>query len=145
MKKDFEKMDEEQKMLYLIKKKEKILGNMRFIGELFLEKLIVVGVVYIVTVSLLQKFLQEYHEYKSNDAASLKLNEDSLEGLIKFYETIGAAVEEKENTKSKTKTDNAAIKTFQELLVQINNNEFSFKDLEEFKSQEVCLNDLFKM
>lgn len=152
-KKPFEELDADDKALFLIKKKQRILGNVSFIGELYLEKFIVIGVVRIISNTLLTRFLKEYNEYmKAEVKPKNKFYEDTLEGLLKFYEIIGRAVEEKESVKtdgkgkekeSKTKGSNV-VQNFQRVVQAINSG-IPTENLPKLGEDEASLDNLFKI
>ena len=134
-----------------MKRKQRILGNVSFIGELFLEKFLVIGIVRLITTSLLKKYLNEYNEWsKAPEKSNQRLFEDTLEGLLKFYEIIGQAVEDKESStktkeKEKDKKPSHAVANFEKIIKQINAGT-STESLSKFGDEdEVSLNDLFKM
>ena len=145
-KKPVEEMTAEEKTVYYLKRKQRILGNVSFIGELFLEKFIVIGIVRIITSSLLQKYLDEYNTYqKAVEKPSNISQEDTLEGLIKFYEIIGQAVEDKEGSKASDKgKGSSASANFQKVLTQINAGTPT-ESLPKLGNDDVLLEDLFKM
>ncbi len=150
-KKPVEEMNAEEKAIYYMKRKQRILGNVSFIGELYLEKFLVIGIVRLITSSLLKKYLTEYSEWNNAaEKSNIRLFEDTLEGLLKFYEIIGQTVEEKESStktkeKEKEKKPSHAVANFEKLLKQINTNG-STENLSKFGDEdEVSLNDLFKM
>jgi len=150
-KKPVEEMNAEEKSIYYMKRKQRILGNVSFIGELFLEKFLVIGIVRLITTSLLKKYLVEYDTWmKSGEKNSQRLFEDTLEGLLKFYEIIGQAVEEKESStktkeKEKEKKPSHAVANFEKIIKQINAGTPS-ENLSKFgEEDEVSLNDLFKI
>jgi len=150
-KKPVEEMAPEERSLFYFKKKQRILGNVSFIGELFLEKFIVIGVVRIITNSLLAKFLHEYDEYQKAEIKPQNKNyEDTLEGLLKFYEIIGKAVEDKETSKSegkgkeKPQKPSNVVANFQKVLKAINSGTPS-DVLPKLGEDEASLEDLFKI
>jgi len=150
-KKPVEEMNAEEKTIYYMKRKQRILGNVSFIGELFLERFLVIGIVRLITTSLLKKYLAEYDTWsKSAERSGQRLFEDTLEGLIKFYEIIGQAVEEKESStktkeKEKEKKPSHAVANFEKIIKQINAGTPS-ENLSKFgEDDEVSLNDLFKI
>jgi len=122
-----------------------------FIGELFLEKFIVLGVVRIITNTLLQKFLDEYSQYQKTNPANRPTNkshEDTIEGLIKFYELIGKTFEDKEATKQPDRAKSTAmVQNFENILL-LADSEIPFDgedSLPRLGSDEISLDDLFKM
>lgn len=146
-KKPVEEMDKEEKSLYFTKKKQRILGNVSFIGELFLEKFLVIGIVRIITTSLLQRFLDEYNAYqKAVEKPTIRLYEDTLEGLLKFYEIIGKAVEEKEAAKPiDVAKSNAAVGAFQKALAIAHSTTPTNEPVPRLSNEEISLEGLFKM
>jgi len=146
-KKKLEDMTREEKIDYFGKKKQKILGNVNFIAQLYIEKFFVLAIVRICTTSLLQKFLKEYSQYV-RDPASVEFptHEDNLEGLVKFYEQIGKIIEEKEKAKEKPKSDKkeeTAYEQFVKIFTQVNN--IKVENFPEFANEEVSLDDFFKI
>ena len=146
-------MDADERSLYFFKKKQRILGNVSFIGELFLERFIVIGVVRLITNALLSKCLQEYDEYqKAAEKPKNKFYEDTLEGLLKFYEIIGKAVEEKEASRSegkgkekeKNQKSSNVVANFQKVVKAINSGTPS-ESLPKLGDDEASLEQLFKM
>jgi len=123
-----------------------------FIGELFLEKFLVIGVVRIITTSLITRFLTEYDEYhKAAEKPFIKSYEDTLEGLLKFYEIIGKAVEEKESKEGKGKEKDKSLKAsnilanFQKALRAINAGVPSESVPKLGEDDKASLEDLFKI
>ncbi len=144
-------MDKEEQERYYNKRKQKIFGNVNFIGELFLERFLVPGVVRIVTSSLLCRFIKEFYEYKKAEPKPINRNyEDTLEGLLKLYEIIGKVVEEREiaeaSKKGKDKKPKVSniVANFQKAIKAINANSYT-EALSQFNDDETSLDGLFKM
>ena len=145
-KKPVEEMTAEEKTAYYSKRKQRVFGNVSFIGELFLEKFIVIGIVRIITSHLLEKYLEQYNAYqKAPGKLSDASQEETLEGLIKFYEIIGDAVENKESTNMSSTTENSRVAAdFQNVLTQINVG-LPTESLSKLGVEPILLDDLFKM
>jgi hypothetical protein len=115
-----------------------------------LEKFIVIGVVRIITNSLLQKFLEELSQYQKagEQKPTNKSHEDTLEGLLKFYELIGKTFEEKESGKNLDKQKSSAmVESFEQILL-LAETDIPLDDedaLPKFGNDEISLEDLFKM
>ena len=146
IKKPIEEMTSQEKAVYYNNQKKRTLGNVSFIGELFLERFIVINIVRIITSSLLQKYLDQYNTYqKAPEKSSNAPQEDTLEGLIKFYEIIGETVENRESTSmSRTDKNSKVTAGFQKVLTQINAG-LPTKSLSKLGDDSILLEDLFKM
>jgi len=123
-------------------KNRRFFGNISFIGELFLEKFLPVAVVRIVTSSFLNKFICQYQDDNKEGERSY---EETLEGLIKFYDIIGKALEEKEASIKKNKKTGDVVANFKEALAKINSAVGVENAAELINDEEISTEKVFKM
>jgi hypothetical protein len=118
-----------------------------FIGELFLEKFIVIDIVRIIINNLLKKYIEQYDSYQKSDEKPFnRPHEDTFEGLLKFIEVIGKSFEEKEKTKMPDeKKSQAMVDSFAESLLWAHSELKIDEALPAFPIDHVSLPDLFKM
>lgn len=140
-------MTKEELSEYYDRKKKKILGNVNFIGELVLEKFIVLDIVRIIFNSLINKYLEEYNNYQKSEVKPFnKSHEDNLEGLIKFIEIIGKTVEEKEKTKMPDeKKSHEMVTIFEDNLLFAHSELAVDEPLPPLPMDPISLPDLFKI
>lgn len=74
------------------KKKKRLLGNVNFIGELFLAKVINKRIINICTGEMIAKFIQEFKEFKISNNQEFKNYPDNIEGIIILYDLVGKKI-----------------------------------------------------
>lgn len=80
--KSYDEMNEQEKKKFTLLKKKKILGNMNFIGELFLAKVIRQKIIDLINRQGFDTFLNDYQLYKILKRDEYMNFEDHLEGLL---------------------------------------------------------------
>ncbi|CAD8113486.1 unnamed protein product [Paramecium sonneborni] len=86
---DTTNLKQEEKIQYHIIRKKKIMGNVRFIGGLYLKSLLPIQALSYVLIELMGEYLISY--IPNGDTA-----DESLEGLIELIDQIGQSFNEKE-------------------------------------------------
>jgi len=108
-----------------------------------------------ITNTLLQSFLEQYAKYKKTENDKKPTNkpyEDTLEGLIKLYDLIGEAYEEKEAKKYPDTAKSAKMVESFSMCLDLAQADFDPNEEEEAipkfyekEEDELSMDDLFKM
>jgi regulatory protein YycI of two-component signal transduction system YycFG len=75
------------------------LGNVNFIGELLLEKVISKRVIEICNSSMMSSFITEYQMWHVDSDKESKRFEDHLEGIITLNQKVGKCMDEPDKKK----------------------------------------------
>lgn len=87
--KNYDDMSEADKKRYNELKKKKILGNMNFIGELFVSKVIPLKIIDLINRTKFDQLMNEYQFYRILKQDEYKNYEDHLDGLLILNNKVG--------------------------------------------------------
>lgn len=128
-------------------KKQRVLGNLCFVGWLYIQKTFSSDSIHTITRSLLEEFLKEYSIYqKSKTESAYRYYEDTLEALLTLYAIIGQTFEEDEKTHGIDEEKSKGFVIIFQGALELTNIITSTHDPKpKLSDDKVLLDDLFKM
>lgn len=129
------------------KQKERLRGNIIFIGYLCTEKLIESDKIRTITNRLLEKYLEEYNIYqKAIEKPSHKAYEDTLESLVIFYSIVGQTLEENNKTRKIEEAKSISmVDSFSSILQLAKLITHNHDPLPKLSNDEISVDDFFRM